>query len=135
MFARGGVWPMRRLLYRPDRGPTPATRLPSGAIRPNDGWCDDPADRAYNQQVSHPYPASAETLWREDGLYDLIIVLGHNDSPVIAGAGSAIFLHVAAAGYAPTEGCVGLSRADLEVLLAHAGPEDSLTISLDRRVI
>ena len=128
-----GVWPMRRLLYRPDRGPAPATRLPSQAIGPGDGWCDDPADGAYNRPVRLPYPASAEALWREDALYDLIVVLGHNDAPVVAGAGSAIFLHVAAPGYAPTEGCVALSRGDLEAVLGRAGPGDALAISPDRR--
>ncbi len=128
-----GVWPMRRLLYRPDRGPAPATRLPSVVIAPSDGWCDDPTDRAYNRAVSLPYPASAEALWREDSLYDLVVVLSHNDAPVVAGAGSAIFLHIAAPGYAPTEGCVALSRADLEAVLARAGPGDALAISPDRR--
>ena len=128
-----GGWPMRRLLYRRDRGPAPATRLPSVAIAPHDGWCDDPADDAYNRPVGLPYPASAEALWREDGLYDVIVVLGHNDAPVVPGAGSAIFLHVAAPGYAPTEGCVALARADLDVLLARAGPDDALAISFDRR--
>jgi L,D-peptidoglycan transpeptidase YkuD (ErfK/YbiS/YcfS/YnhG family) len=127
-----GVWPMRRLLYRADRGPTPASRLPSHAIDPRDGWCDDPADGAYNRPVSLPYRASAESLWRADGLYDLIVVLGHNDSPVVADAGSAIFLHVAAPDYAPTQGCVALARADLEVVLARAGPGDAVAISLER---
>jgi L,D-peptidoglycan transpeptidase YkuD (ErfK/YbiS/YcfS/YnhG family) len=127
----GGVWPMRRLLYRPDRGPGPATRLPSDVIGPNDGWCDDPGDEAYNRPVKLPYPTSAEALWREDALYDRIVVLGHNETPVVPGAGSAIFLHVAAAGYAATEGCVALDRVDLEILLAGAGPGDALAISLD----
>ena len=61
-----------------------------------------------------PYPASAERLWREDGVYDLIVVLGHNDDPVVPGAGSAIFLHRARSGYEPTQGCVALAAADLE---------------------
>jgi L,D-peptidoglycan transpeptidase YkuD (ErfK/YbiS/YcfS/YnhG family) len=130
-----GVWPMRRLLYRPDRGPMPATYLPAFTIQPSDGWCDDPADRAYNQPVRLPYASRAETLWRDDCLYDLIVVLGHNDSPVIAGAGSAIFLHVAANGYAPTEGCVALARADLVALLGRAGPGDALAICLEPRPI
>jgi L,D-peptidoglycan transpeptidase YkuD (ErfK/YbiS/YcfS/YnhG family) len=130
-----GIWPIRRVLYRPDRGPIPATRLPSAAIGPNDGWCDDPADAAYNRPVDRPHAASTEALWREDGLYDLIVVLGHNDAPVVPGAGSAIFLHVAAPAYAPTEGCVALARADLEVLLALARPDDAVAISLDRREI
>ncbi|HEX7760428.1 MAG TPA: L,D-transpeptidase family protein, partial [Caulobacteraceae bacterium] len=97
-------------------------------IAPSDGWCDAPADPAYNRPVTLPYPASAEHLWREDHVYDLIVVLGHNDDPPVAGMGSAIFLHLARPDYAPTEGCVALSRPDLERVLAMARPGDALTI-------
>jgi L,D-peptidoglycan transpeptidase YkuD (ErfK/YbiS/YcfS/YnhG family) len=123
-----GDWPLRRLLYRPDRGPAPKTALAASPIAPEDGWCDAPGDAAYNRPVSHPYPASAERMWRDDPLYDLVVVLGHNDDPVVAGAGSAIFLHVAKPGYAPTEGCVALSREDLEALLRIAAPGDVLRV-------
>ncbi len=123
-----GAWPLRRLLYRADQGATPETSLATSVIAPNDGWCDAPEDPAYNLPVSHPYPASAERLWREDHVYDLIVILGHNDDPVIAGAGSAIFLHVAKPDYAPTEGCVALARDDLEALLRMAKPGDLLQI-------
>ena len=87
------------------------------AIAIADGWCDDPGDAAYNRPVALPYKARAERLWREDGLYDLVVLLGYNDDPVVPGKGSAIFLHIARDDYGPTEGCVALSRADLlEVL-------------------
>lgn len=115
-----GSWMMRRLLYRPDRMGAPATRLPAAALAPADGWCDDPADPLYNRPVRLPYDARAEALWRNDHLYDLIVPLGYNDDPVIAGAGSAIFLHVAGPGYAPTEGCVALVSSDLLTVLAAA---------------
>jgi L,D-peptidoglycan transpeptidase YkuD (ErfK/YbiS/YcfS/YnhG family) len=91
-----GDWPIRRLLYRRDRLPEhglPATALAAKPIGPNDGWCDDPGDPAYNRPVSLPYAASHERLWREDGAYDLVVVLGHNDDPPVPGMGSAIFLH------------------------------------------
>ncbi len=123
-----GVWPLRRVLYRADRGPAPKTGLSVEAIRREDGWCDAPEDPRYNQPVRHPYPASAEHLWREDGLYDLVVVLGYNDDPVVPDAGSAIFLHLAKPDYAPTEGCVALARADLERLLELAKPGDALEI-------
>ena len=123
-----GDWPLRRLLYRADRGAAPKTALPASAIAPDDGWCDAPADGAYNRPVIHPYPASAERLWRNDALYDLVVILGHNDDPVIVGAGSAIFLHLAKAGYTPTEGCVALASKDMEALLRIAGPGDVLRI-------
>jgi len=115
-----GSWPMRRLLYRPDRLAAPATRLAANPIAPQDGWCDDPADPVYNRLVRLPYAASAERLWREDGVYDLIVPLGYNDDPILPGAGSAIFLHVARPDYAPTEGCVALAPADLIRVLATA---------------
>jgi L,D-peptidoglycan transpeptidase YkuD (ErfK/YbiS/YcfS/YnhG family) len=108
-----GAWPMRELLYRPDRLERPATRLPARPIARDDGWCDAPGDPAYNRPVRLPFPASAETLWRRDRVYDLVVPLGYNDAPVVPGAGSAIFLHLARRGYEPTAGCVALSRADL----------------------
>lgn len=123
-----GVWPIRRVLYRPDRGPQPETALPVAAIAEDDGWCDAPDDPAYNQPVKLPYPASAEQMWRDDHLYDLVVVLGHNDDPPVAGLGSAIFLHLAKPDYAPTHGCVAVRRADLEALLRQAWPGDAVEI-------
>jgi L,D-peptidoglycan transpeptidase YkuD (ErfK/YbiS/YcfS/YnhG family) len=125
-----GVWPMRRVLFRPDRGGAPETALPLTPISPSDGWCDDPADAAYNQPVTLPYPASAEDLWREDEAYDLIVVLGHNDDPPVPGLGSAIFLHLAKPGFPPTQGCVAISRADMEELLRLAGPGSAVEIAV-----
>jgi len=123
-----GLWPLRRVLYRPDRGPPPRTALSARPIAPDDGWCDAPGDPAYNRPVKLPCPASAETLWRDDGIYDLIVVLGYNDDPPVAGAGSAIFLHLARPGYPPTQGCVALARPDLDEVLALAAPGDALEI-------
>jgi L,D-peptidoglycan transpeptidase YkuD (ErfK/YbiS/YcfS/YnhG family) len=124
-----GAWPLRRVLFRPDKGPAPATALPAQPLAPADGWCDAPGDPLYNRPVTLPYRASAERLWREDDVYDLIVVLGHNDDPVVPDMGSAIFLHLARPGYPPTEGCVALARRDLEALLAVARPGDVLEIA------
>lgn len=123
-----GRFPLRRVLYRPDRLAPPRTALPVAPIRPEDGWCDAPDDARYNRPVTLPYPASHERLWREDGLYDIVVVLGYNDDPPRAGKGSAIFLHVARPGYAPTEGCVALARPDFEAVLAACGPGDSIEV-------
>jgi len=124
-----GTWPIRRVLYRPDRGPAPRTALHVQPIAPNDGWCDGPDDAAYNRLTALPYPGRCEAMWRDDGLYDLVVVLGYNDDPPVPCGGSAIFLHVAKDGFSPTEGCVALSRPDLEALLALARPGDSVAIS------
>jgi len=113
-----GLLPLRRVLYRADRGPPPAAAVPVEPLAPKDGWCDDPADAAYNRHVTLPHGGSCEELWRSDALYDVIGVLGWNDAPVQRGRGSAIFLHVARADYAPTEGCIALAMADLRAVLA-----------------
>ena len=113
-----GVLPLRRVFYRADRVAAPACRLPVEPLSPADGWCDDPADAAYNRRVTLPHPARHEHLWRDDGLYDLVGVLGWNDAPVVRGRGSAIFLHLARPDLAPTEGCVALAGRDLRAALA-----------------
>ncbi len=128
-----GLWPMRRVLWRPDRAAAPATRLATAPIGPDDGWCDAPDDPAYNRPVRLPHAASAERLWREDRIYDLVVILGYNDDPVVPGAGSAIFLHLARPDYAPTQGCVALAAADLTHLLGLARPGDGVRIRLGPR--
>ncbi|MEO9190886.1 MAG: L,D-transpeptidase family protein [Acetobacteraceae bacterium] len=113
-----GVLPLRRVLYRADRLRPPTCAVPLEPIAPTDGWCDDPGDPAYNRAVRLPHPGRHEALWREDAVYDVAGVLGWNDAPVRRGEGSAIFLHVARADFAPTEGCVALALADLLGVLA-----------------
>jgi L,D-peptidoglycan transpeptidase YkuD (ErfK/YbiS/YcfS/YnhG family) len=108
---------LRRVLFRADRGPPPRCVVPVEPIAPDDGWCDDPQHRAYNRPVRLPFDASHERLWRNDPLYDVVGVLGWNDDPVERGRGSAIFLHVAQADFAPTAGCVALAPRDLRAVL------------------
>jgi L,D-peptidoglycan transpeptidase YkuD (ErfK/YbiS/YcfS/YnhG family) len=108
-----GIFPVRRILYRPDRVERPQSGLPVAALQKDDGWCDAPGDPNYNRAIKRPYPKSAESLWRDDRLYDVVAILGFNDDPVVDGAGSAIFLHCARDDYGPTEGCVALMLPDL----------------------
>jgi L,D-peptidoglycan transpeptidase YkuD (ErfK/YbiS/YcfS/YnhG family) len=123
-----GVFALRKVLYRADRIVCPQTSLPLAAIAHDDGWCDAPDDPAYNQLVRCPYQASAEALWRNDNLYDLIVVIGFNDAPVVPGAGSAIFLHVARDDYGPTQGCIALAVSDLAEIVAKLAPGDTIVI-------
>ena len=112
-----GLLPVRRIFYRADRLAKPRSIHPVEPVAKSDGWCDDPSHRDYNRQVTLPHDGRHEALWRNDPVYDVIAVLGWNDAPVVRGDGSAIFLHVARADYAPTEGCVALALADLVRLL------------------
>ncbi|MBY0511671.1 MAG: L,D-transpeptidase family protein [Rhodospirillaceae bacterium] len=123
-----GRFPLRRVLYRADQLSVPATALPVAVIAEDDGWCDDPADAAYNKPVKLPYGASAETMYRDDGLYDVVVIIGHNDDPVVPRAGSAIFMHVTPDNGGFTAGCVALAREDLLALLRAVKPGANIEI-------
>ena len=115
-----GCFPLRRILYRPDRITPPRTALPIAPLSPDDGWCDDPSHLLYNRPLRLPHEARHEELWRADRVYDLIVILGHNDAPVVPGQGSAVFLHVAQPDYAATAGCLAVAAGDLLTILAGA---------------
>jgi len=123
-----GTWPVRAVVLRPDRIALPeGLTLPWRWIRPDDGWSDGVGDPAYNRPVRHPHGFSAERLWRDDGLYDVIVTLGHNDAPPVPGAGSAIFLHCWRDG-AATEGCVAIAKEELLGLLPEMDAGTTLEI-------
>ena len=126
-----GEFDFVRILYRPDRSDAITTEIDIAPIGTTDGWCDDPGHADYNRPVALPHDASCETLWRDDSLYDLIVVTSHNSTPVVPGAGSAIFVHVAGGpDYPPTEGCIAFARDDLEQILREWVPgEDRLVIT------
>jgi L,D-peptidoglycan transpeptidase YkuD (ErfK/YbiS/YcfS/YnhG family) len=128
-----GVWPMRELLYRSDKGQRPLTALPVRPIRRQDGWCDAPLDRNYNRPVRLPYSASAESMARTDHLYDFVIVLGYNDNPRRAFGGSAIFVHLARGDFSPTEGCIALPRAAFLKIAARLKPGSVVDIGATPR--
>ena len=116
------------VLYRPDRVGRPVTRLPVAPIHPDDGWCDDPADRRYNRPVGLPYHASHEQLWRDDNLYDIVVILDYNLARPIAGKGSAVFLHLAKAGLSPTAGCVAVGPRTMRQLLSLSTAKTTIAI-------
>jgi L,D-peptidoglycan transpeptidase YkuD (ErfK/YbiS/YcfS/YnhG family) len=121
-----GEFALREVFYRTDRISPLATTLPLWKLAPDDGWCDAPDDPSYNRLVKLPYPASAESLWRDDHVYDIITVIGFNDKPVYAGKGSAIFLHLAKPDFSPTAGCIALAESDLRAALEQFQPGDKI---------
>jgi L,D-peptidoglycan transpeptidase YkuD (ErfK/YbiS/YcfS/YnhG family) len=123
-----GVFRLRRLWWRPDRDPRPATALPARRIGSEDAWCEDPADRRYNQHIRIPAKNSGDRLRRKDHLYDFIVEIDHNTRPRVARRGSAVFIHVARPGLAPTAGCVTMPKPRLRNLLRHVGPGTHVVI-------
>ena len=125
-----GVFALRKVFYRKDRVTGLKTTLPTHPITKSDGWCDDPEHSLYNMLVRLPIEASHEKLWREEPNYDIVVVLGYNDEPIIPYRGSAIFMHVIASDRRPTEGCVALDSQALEAILAGCGPNENIHIEL-----
>ncbi len=123
-----GTFRLRRLWWRADRHPRPATQLPARRIHADDGWCEDPGDRRYNRPVKIPPRSNADRLKREDELYDFIIEIDHNTRPRVAGRGSAVFIHVARPGFAPTAGCIALTLGSLRRLLARVGTRTKIMV-------
>ena len=122
-----GAFKFNKIYYRADKLGETNFEIDSSIIQKNDGWCDDEKSKFYNQYIQFPFNESAEHLYREDDIYDIICVLNYNTSPIIPGLGSAIFLHVARSNFAGTEGCIAL---DKEALLTIA-----TKITYDSRIV
>jgi L,D-peptidoglycan transpeptidase YkuD (ErfK/YbiS/YcfS/YnhG family) len=123
-----GTFRVKRLWWRAERHPRPATFLPVRRIKPDDGWCEDPIDRHYNRPIKVPPQSKADRLARHDNLYDFIVELDHNTRPRVAERGSAVFIHVARPLFAPTAGCVALDINSLRRLLARLGPRTRIVV-------
>ena len=122
-----GVWRLTALYWRPDRLRAPRGALPLRRLTHRTGWCENPADPAYNRPVRLPHGRGTDRMRRGDPLYDLCAVTDHNAAGV-PGAGSAIFLHVRRGPGRPTAGCVALRRADLRWVLARWRPWSRLVV-------
>ena len=108
-----GIFKIVKIYYRPDKIKKIKTSIKKIKIRKNMGWCDDPKSCFYNQQIKLPNKYGHEKLYRNDNLYDLIVVLNYNINPIIKNKGSAIFLHIAKKSYQKTKGCIALKREHL----------------------
>ncbi|WP_332060026.1 L,D-transpeptidase family protein [Bartonella sp. CB74] len=106
----------------------PRSILPFHRIRVQDGWCDASGDANYNRLVRLPYGNSAEKMYREDGLYAIVLSLDWNITERKMARGSAIFMHLARENYTPTEGCIALSRRDMERLLPHISRKTKIVV-------
>jgi L,D-peptidoglycan transpeptidase YkuD (ErfK/YbiS/YcfS/YnhG family) len=127
-----GTYFLRSVYARPDRVAGFETGLPLTWLTPQHGWCDDADHSRYNKQVMLPFAASHESLWRDDGLYDLIVTLSHNDDPPVPNMGSAIFLHCCkyddSGAMKPTLGCVAVTETELLLLLPQLNAHSCIEI-------
>ena len=112
-----GSYKIKYILYRKDRIRKIQTKVKKIEIKKNMGWCDDPRSKKYNKLVKLPFFYNFEKLYRKENIYDIILVLNFNMSPVIRNKGSAIFVHVAKKNYEKTEGCVALKKIHLLKIL------------------
>ncbi|MGO9006760.1 MAG: L,D-transpeptidase family protein [Beijerinckiaceae bacterium] len=114
--------------FNSQRATRPRTALPLRVIKRELGWCDDPQAPAYNRPLRLPTRFSHEDMWREDGLYDLVLVLDYNFGRRAKYRGSAIFLHCARPDFAPTAGCIALAPGDLRKLLPRLAKKAVLVV-------
>ena len=123
-----GTFNIIKIYYRPDKLGKLKFNIPASPILENDGWCDDPQSEFYNQHIKFPFNKSAEKLFRNDDLYDILCVLDYNTNPILPGKGSAIFLHVSRPNYAGTEGCIAMGRSAIIQIAQIIPPNTTITI-------
>jgi len=113
-----GIFKITNMYYRPDKIKNIITTIKKIKIKKNIGWCDDANSHFYNQQISLPTKFNHEKLYRNDNLYDLVLVLNYNTNPIIKNKGSAIFIHIAKKNYKKTKGCIALKKKHLIELIS-----------------
>ena len=112
-----GTFDIVKIYYRDDRVKKISSKFKLIKITKKLGWCDDPKNKKYNKLINPSTKYSHEKLYRKDNIYDLILVLNYNMSPIIKNKGSAIFIHVANKNYKKTAGCVALKKSHLIKLI------------------
>ena len=112
-----GTFPLKYVMYRPDRVKKPKTNLPIYVIKKNHVCCDDPKSSFYNKIFETNNSDLGEKLWRKDILYDILVVIGYNYNTIIKGKGSAIFLHLSNTDTIATKGCVAIEKENMIKLL------------------
>lgn len=124
----GTLRPLRGF-WRADRRGRPPTLLSLQPLRRHDGWCDAAGHGQYNRLVRLPFPASHEEMWRADHVYDVVLELDWNAKPRRQRRGSAIFLHLTNEKHGPTAGCIAVSPARIDWLLARLSRQTRIIVA------
>ena len=123
-----GFFGLGLLYYRKDRVKYIRCKLKKKAIKKNMGWCDDIRSKKYNQEISFPFKYGAEKLYRKDNIYDIFINIKYNQTPIVKGKGSAIFLHLSSKSYKSTKGCIALQKKDIYKILPYINNKTKISI-------
>jgi L,D-peptidoglycan transpeptidase YkuD (ErfK/YbiS/YcfS/YnhG family) len=123
-----GAYKIINIYYREDRIKKIPTKFRLNKIKKNMGWCDDARSKEYNKLIKLPSKYRHEKLFRKDNIYDLVMVLNYNTSPIIKNKGSAIFIHIAKKNYKKTLGCIALKKTDLIKLLKKINKKTKIII-------
>ena len=126
-----GQFKIKYILYRKDRVKI-STKLKKKVIKKNMGWCNDPKSKQYNKLVKLPFIFSHEKLYKNENIYDIILILNYNMNPIKKNKGSAIFIHVAKNNFAKTAGCVAIKKKNLIKLIKEINPNSKIKISLQK---
>jgi L,D-peptidoglycan transpeptidase YkuD (ErfK/YbiS/YcfS/YnhG family) len=122
-----GAYGIGAVMY--GNAPNPRVRYAYHSLVCGDWWDEDPSSPDYNtfQHVpcgeQPPFGGGSEALWTETQAYPSFAVIDYNAAPIVAGAGSAIFIHADIGN--PTAGCVSLPLGDLDQLLDWFNPAAS----------
>ena len=123
-----GLFKLGALYFRKDRINFLKSKIRNKEIKKNMGWCDDIKSKKYNTQIKFPIKYNAEKLYRRDSLYNILIHIKYNNSPIVKNKGSAIFLHIAKKNYSPTKGCIAVSKKNMEFLIKKITTQSKISI-------
>ena len=77
-----GTFSLGNLYYRADRVKKPLTKITTKIIKKNMGWCDDPNSQHYNKEILIKNKVKYEKLFRNDSLYNYLIVINYNTKKI-----------------------------------------------------
>jgi L,D-peptidoglycan transpeptidase YkuD (ErfK/YbiS/YcfS/YnhG family) len=122
-----GTFSLGNLFVRTDRIKNLKTNFNYISIDETMAWSDDSNSKDYNKLIKVTN-SHKEIMYRNDNIYDLILVVNYNIYPIIPNKGSAIFLHISRDNNSPTQGCVALNLDDFREILITLKPSDKIKI-------
>lgn len=124
-----GIFKLGCLYYRKDKVRDFKCILKKKIIKKNMGWCDDSKSKKYNREIKFPFSFRAEKLYKKTNIYDILINIKYNYSPVFKKRGSAIFLHITNKRFKPTRGCIAILKKDFLKILPLIKKKTKISIS------